>query len=159
MTPGRQRKAWRRWLRDSRPRKPNLSWTSLGLPELMIKEKFELAGRTALIVGGRGFLGRRFAATLGEFGAIVYSADLSTPSPAAKKDAPGTVSECDNIRQLDIDVADEASVCRTVKQIADERGGIDILVYAATTKPKDFYKPFTDSSLEGWQSVLRVELD
>jgi len=26
----------------------------------MIKEKFELAGKNALVVGGRGFLGRRF---------------------------------------------------------------------------------------------------
>jgi NAD(P)-dependent dehydrogenase (short-subunit alcohol dehydrogenase family) len=30
----------------------------------MIKEKFDLSGKNALVVGGRGFLGRRFCAAL-----------------------------------------------------------------------------------------------
>ena len=36
---------------------------------------------------------------------------------------------------------------------------IDILVYSVTAKPKDFYNPFTEVSLEGWQTILRAELD
>ena len=52
----------------------------------MIKEKFDLTGKNALVVGGRGFLGRRFCAALAEFGAKVYSADLPQPSLAAARD-------------------------------------------------------------------------
>ena len=37
----------------------------------MIRERFELNGKTALVVGGCGLLGTRIAATLNEFGAPV----------------------------------------------------------------------------------------
>jgi|RhiMethySRZTD1v2_1073278.scaffolds.fasta_scaffold01205_30 Dehydrogenases with different specificities (related to short-chain alcohol dehydrogenases) len=125
----------------------------------MIKERFDLCDKTALVVGGRGFLGRRFASALDEFGARVYAADLTNPSPAARKDETAINRESNTVRQLDVDVTDEESVRVLVKQVADDSGQIDILVYAATTKPKDFYESFTESSLLGWQSVLRVELD
>src|SRR4051812_16398184 len=98
----------------------------------MIKEKFDLSGKLALVVGGRGFLGRRFAAALDEFGASVYAADLATLSPAAKKDAGSAAPESDSIQQLDVDVTDEESVRALIRQVAGDRGRIDILVYAAT---------------------------
>jgi NAD(P)-dependent dehydrogenase (short-subunit alcohol dehydrogenase family) len=46
-----------------------------------------------------------------------------------------------------------------VESIVAEASQIDILVYSATTKPEDFYQPFTECSLEGWQTLLRIELD
>lgn len=126
----------------------------------MIKEKFDLTGKKALVVGGRGFLGRRLAAALTEFGAVVFAADKPELSAAARKDT-GADNEglANGVRQVDVDVTDEKSVRDLVSLIKDDSGPIDILVYAATAKPKDFYKPFTECSLEGWQSVLRVELD
>ena len=33
------------------------------------------------------------------------------------------------------------------------------MVYSVTAKPHDFYLPFTECSLEGWQSVIHSELD
>lgn len=126
----------------------------------MIKEKFDLTGKTALVVGGRGFLGQRLARALAEFGAGVYAADTDELSLAAKKDNSSLAEQLPiEIRQRDVDVTDEESVQRLVRLIVEESGSIDILVYAATTKPKDFYKPFTECSLEGWQAVLKVELD
>ena len=32
-------------------------------------------------------------------------------------------------------------------------------IYSVTAKPHDFYAPFTECSLEGWQSVIHTELD
>jgi len=123
----------------------------------MIKEKFDLNGKNALVVGGRGFLGRRFCAALAEFGAKVYAADRVEPSLAAARD-PSTIEADQSIEQFDCDVTDPASVRKMVEQVA-AAGRIDVLVYSVTAKPKDFYVPFTECSLEGWQFVLRTELD
>src|SRR5262249_8754080 len=115
------------------------------------------AGKTALVVGGRGFLGRRLALALHEAGARVYAADIAEGSMAAQKD--NDLELPDVIGQLVVDVTQEDSVREMVRLASHESGQIDILVYGATSKPKDFYKPFTECSLEGWQSVIRVELD
>jgi NAD(P)-dependent dehydrogenase (short-subunit alcohol dehydrogenase family) len=124
----------------------------------MIKEKFDLTGKNALVVGGRGFLGRRFSAALAEFGARVYAADRVEPSLAAVRDSSTIASE-QNIEQFNCDVMDPESVRQMVADVSALAGRIDVLVYSVTAKPKDFYVPFTECSLEGWQLVLRAELD
>ena len=43
--------------------------------------------------------------------------------------------------------------------IIEKYGYIDTLIYSVTAKPHDFYAPFTECSLEGWQSVINAELD
>lgn len=124
----------------------------------MIKEKFDLTGKNALVVGGRGFLGRRFCAALAEFGAKVYSADLPQPSLAAARDH-SAIADDQSIEQYNCDVTDPESVKQMVEKVAATAARIDVLVYSVTAKPKDFYVPFTECSLEGWQLVLRAELD
>jgi NAD(P)-dependent dehydrogenase (short-subunit alcohol dehydrogenase family) len=124
----------------------------------MIKEKFDLTGKNALVVGGRGFLGRRFCAALAEFGAKVYSADLPEPSLAAARDSSAVASD-QTVEQFNCDVTDPESVRQMVQQVSAAAEHIDVLVYSVTAKPKDFYVPFTECSLEGWQLVLRAELD
>lgn len=123
----------------------------------MIKEKFDLSGRTALVVGGRGFLGRRFCAALAEFGMQVYSADLPVLSMAAQGDS--SVVSVENVKQLDVDVSDTESVSDMVEQVVKEAGRIDSLVYSVTAKPKDFYHPFTEVGLDGFHVILKAELD
>lgn len=123
----------------------------------MIKEKFELAGKTVLVVGGRGYLGQKFCAALDEFGATVFSADLSAQSSASRK-APAAETK-ENIRQFDVDVTDKESVCHLVERVIEETLRIDVLVYCVTAKTDDFYLPYTEYSLESWQKVIRAEMD
>jgi len=120
---------------------------------------FDLTKKTALVIGGRGFLGRRFSTTLAHAGAQVFAADLPQLSPAASSHKLGTVDEETSVVQLNVDVTDTESVNEVVEQVVDQASAIDVLLYCVTAKPKDFYKPFTECSLEGWQSVLRAELD
>ena len=122
-----------------------------------MKDKFDLSGKVGLVVGGRGYLGTRFSATLAECGAKVYSADLPQISPAAQKDTDPISQE--GIIQRDVDVTNEESVLALVDGIQSENSNIDVLVYSVTAKPDDFYYPFTECSLEGWQKILRTELD
>lgn len=123
----------------------------------MIRETLELKNRVALVVGGRGFLGRRFCNALREFGATVYAADLAEASQAAKHD-PSAVST-EGVNQLMVDVTDCQAVKRMVQEVLNKESRIDTLVYCVTAKPKDFYKAYTECSLEGWETLLRAELN
>ncbi len=123
----------------------------------MAKDRFSVSGKTALVMGGRGYLGRNFCEALAEGGAYVYSADLPTASPASR--GAQAIKEHERIVQKQVDVTDPVSVKTLVDEIIKERKGIDILVYSVSAKCPDFYKPYTECSLEGWQDVFKAELD
>lgn len=118
---------------------------------------FDLDGKVVLVVGGRGYLGRDFCAHLKKQKAIVISADLEKLSKAAS--ASKKVVEDSAVVQKNVDVTDKKSVGLLVEEIIREFGRIDCLVFGVTSKPKDFYSPYTECSLEGWRSVIQVELD
>jgi NAD(P)-dependent dehydrogenase (short-subunit alcohol dehydrogenase family) len=118
---------------------------------------FELKNKIVLILGGRGFLGRSFCQSLSEQGATVISADLTKESKAAS--ASVFKEELGKIHQLDVDLTNKDSVIKLVSSILKKYGRIDTLIYSVTAKPDDFYLPFTECSLEGWQSVIKSELD
>jgi len=118
---------------------------------------FDLKNKIVLILGGRGYLGRGFCQALCEQNAIVISADLPVESKAASSSS--FTEGYTNIEQLDIDVTNKKSVVQLVSLILKKYGRIDTLIYSVTAKPHDFYLPFTECSLEGWQSVIRSELD
>ena len=123
----------------------------------MVMENFNCTDKVALVVGGRGYLGRNFCAGLAEAGAYVYSADLPHESPASRGAKSLEVSE--HIIQKQVNVTDPVSVKQLVDGIMQERSKIDILVYSISTKPSDFYYPYTECSLEGWRDVIKTELD
>ena len=117
----------------------------------MVRDSFDLSNKIALVIGGRGVLGRRFCDTFQKNGAHVYAADL--PSSETEK------QQGINVSHLDVDVRDPESVSRLIDNVLASEPQIDILVYSVTAKPKDFYAPFTECSLEGWRFVLQTELD
>ena len=123
----------------------------------MIREKFDLTGKKILVVGGRGYLGRHLCAALQEFNAEVFSADLPVTSRAAEA-AVDKVS-LEGVKQCNVDVTDKQSVSRLIDGLLEEIKEIEVLIYSVTAKPADFYAPFTECSLEGWQQVIKAELD
>ncbi|WP_255771428.1 SDR family NAD(P)-dependent oxidoreductase [Pseudarthrobacter sulfonivorans] len=81
-----------------------------------------VAGKTAVITGGRGDLGSATAALLAEHGATVASLDMAgTPAGATHG----------NVREYDVDVTDEDSVADAIRRITADIGVPDILVNAA----------------------------
>jgi len=119
---------------------------------------FDLDKKIILVVGGRGYLGRSFCHKLHSQNANVISADLAVTSKAASKSSYEYKSE-DDITQFNIDVTDRESVILVVQSILEKFGKIDAMIYSVTAKPSDFYAPFTECSLAGWQSVIHSELD
>jgi NAD(P)-dependent dehydrogenase (short-subunit alcohol dehydrogenase family) len=81
-----------------------------------------VAGKVAVVTGGRGDLGGATARLLADHGATVASLDRpGTPTPASH---PG-------ITEFDVDVTDEASVAEAVRRLSAELGTPDVLVNAA----------------------------
>ena len=118
---------------------------------------FNLRDKVILVVGGRGYLGRDFCHYLKKQNGTVISADLKKSSAAASKSK--NKKNQSNIIQTNIDVTSEKSVSRAVESVIKKYGKIDVLVFSVTAKPHDFYLPYTECSLKGWQSVISAELD
>lgn len=113
---------------------------------------FDLQGKTAIVFGGNGVLGRQFCASLLEYGATVYSCDINTTVPEEAgnlKDAyPG------KFEIIEVNAADKKSLLKFRKNFLTREKKLDILVNSTTMKSDDFYLPFEEVSLEGWNTGL-----
>ena len=122
--------------------------------------RFDLTGRTAVVTGGAGLLGRVFARALAEHGAAVAVLDLD----GTAAEAVSRSLEADGADALGVacDVADPASVESAVATVAEWRGVPHVLVNNAATKTDDvraFFSGSVDTDLEGWRKVMAVNLD
>ena len=119
--------------------------------------RFRLDGEVALVTGGAGILGRRFARGLADAGAKVAVVDISRE---AAEEAAAELGEA--AEPFACDVADPASVRACVAAVIDRFGSIDILLNNAATKTGDvraFFTPFEDYSIETWREVMSVNVD
>jgi NAD(P)-dependent dehydrogenase (short-subunit alcohol dehydrogenase family) len=124
---------------------------------------FRLDGRVALVTGGAGLLGRRYCEALVQAGGRVVVGDLDGKRAEALAAELGS----DTALGLELDVTDEISVERTVRQALERFSRLDILVNnAALTvrggserlSPTDYFAPFEDYKREVWQRALDVNL-
>lgn len=126
-----------------------------------IKELLSLEGRTALITGGAGYLGRTFGDTLAELGASVALVDRY--GDAACKEAERLEREY-GIKAVGIgmDLADHEKRRLLPGEVADRLGGLDILINAAgfvqTDDLKGWTVPFEQQKVETWRVALEVNL-
>ncbi|MDG2348949.1 MAG: SDR family oxidoreductase [Gammaproteobacteria bacterium] len=111
---------------------------------------FNLEGKVALVIGGRGRLGQSFCDGLLSHGADVIVADLASNLPIQDKKP---------IEHYDIDVTDPGSIDVVLEKVINKHKKIDILVYSVTGKTEDSYKPFTEVSLQGWRKIMDIELE
>jgi 2-deoxy-D-gluconate 3-dehydrogenase len=127
------------------------------------RELFDLTGRRAIVTGGAGLLGRRFAAALVDLGATTHVLDRdgdAAAKVAGELSAPGTGSAL----AVACDLTDEDDVARAVAGIAAS-GPIDILVNSAAVDPKAEAGSttladagFADYPLAAWQRSMDVNL-
>jgi len=98
-----------------------------------ILERFSLQGKVALVTGGAGLYGRQIAAAAAEAGARTYVAARKLPpleSLAAEHRAAGR-----DVRALQYDQGEEASILSLVEAVMKESGRIDVLVNNAVLRP------------------------
>ena len=130
----------------------------------MIMDKFSLAGRTALVTGGAGLLGRQFTRTLGEAGAKVVVADLD--QKAAGEHAASLIEAGIDALAMGVDVTDPESVTQMVAETVNRFGSLDVIVNSAAMDPKfdpenlgrQSANAFETYPLETWKQALDVNL-
>ena len=120
-------------------------------------ESFNLEGKTAVVTGGAGILGRHFVIGLSSVGAKVAVVDLH------ENDAKKVANEAGpNAIGFGCDVSDPSSVQRCVENIVKKFGHIDILHNNAATKtkdPKKFFTEFENFPLDVWRDIMSVNID
>ena len=126
-----------------------------------IKELMDLTGRTALITGGAGHIGRAFCETLAEAGASVAVLDLDAES--VRTTAAGIASVYGvKTMGLCVNLADEASVVAAPAKVAEQLGGLDILVncagFVGTSNLSGWVTDFEHQSVETWRAALETNL-
>ncbi|MBP0579671.1 bifunctional rhamnulose-1-phosphate aldolase/short-chain dehydrogenase [Labrys sp. LIt4] len=112
-----------------------------------------LAGRTALVTGGAGGIGRAIAARLMQEGANAVLADIDQASLDAAVADFGKLFGKDRVRGIAMDVTDEASVIAAFEETARSYGGIDIVVNNAGISSAAAVE---DTSLELWNRNISI---
>lgn len=125
------------------------------------KTLFDLGGKTAVITGASGILGRHFSAGLAEAGADLALLDIrgeGVKELAAELSAKYGVKA----QGFACDVSDPDSVKATIAAVVSAFHRIDILHNNAAGKSDDldaFFAPFEEYSLEQWRQIMAVNLD
>ena len=117
-----------------------------------MKDIFDLKNKVAIIFGGNGFLGKNFCKGLLEFGAQVYSCDINVEESKETKELKAKFSE--KFILMKVDAANKEKLIELKKEIMKKEKTVDILINTSTMKGKDFYLPFEDVGLEGWNVGL-----
>lgn len=125
-------------------------------------DRFDVTGRTVVLTGGAGLLGREYARALVQAGARVALADLDADAVvriAGGLGGPGLAIG------IGVDVADQISVANLAQRVLDQFGRIDGLVNNAAVNPSfddgriaRCGTAFEDYPLELWNRSLAVNL-
>jgi NAD(P)-dependent dehydrogenase (short-subunit alcohol dehydrogenase family) len=120
-----------------------------------VKDLFSLEGKSAVVVGGAGGMGRAIAAGLIRYGADVALADVDRE---ALKQVSATLIEATGkpVRAYVIDCTDEASVKGVVDSTAADMGGrVDVLVNALGYNVKGSAIEFP---MDEWDKLFSVNV-
>ncbi|WP_170544776.1 SDR family NAD(P)-dependent oxidoreductase [Ruegeria arenilitoris] len=107
-----------------------------------------LEGKTALVTGGRGGIGRAIVARFLREGARVYAADLTPEGSLAAHDDDGSIF-------VKLDVTQEADAIAAMEQVGADTGQLDILVNAAGI---EIEKTIEETTLEEWSLSFAVNV-
>ncbi len=120
-----------------------------------------LNGKTAIITGGAGILGKHFSEGLASCGSHVVIVDLN------KNEAEVLASDLtrrygQQCISVECDVSEPASVNSMVDKVVKQFGDIHVLHNNAASKSSDleaFFAPFEEYTLDQWREVTKVNLD
>jgi 3-oxoacyl-[acyl-carrier protein] reductase len=113
----------------------------------------DLEGRIALVTGAGGGLGEGICSALASAGAAVAAVDVVRDK--AERVSEGLTRTGARCVALETDVSNRSSVQETVERVADELGGVDILINNAAVYPR---RAWTEIEEEEWDRVMAVNL-
>jgi NAD(P)-dependent dehydrogenase (short-subunit alcohol dehydrogenase family) len=119
-------------------------------------DRTRLDGRTALVTGGRGFLGRQWTAALVDAGATVVTVDVAS---AVERDDADT-----RVRHERLDITDPGAVQTLAARLTEDSLAVDVLVNNAAIDAPVLSTGLADGdrleafSLDRWNTELSVGL-
>lgn len=128
-------------------------------------QKFDLSGKTALITGGAGLLGRQHALALLEIGARVIICDINQTGLSHLRGSDVAFTDPDKVHFLAMDVTDKHSILQVQRACQEKGCEPDILVNNAAIDPKVTSQPgkgnssrLENFSLQSWEQEIAVGL-
>ena len=120
------------------------------------RSPFSLEGKSALVTGGAGLLGKAVVRALADAGATVFIGEIDAEVAAtAKATMPGLAVE-----PLEMDIRSESSVLLAVAEAAKRSGGkLDILVNNAYPRTSDWGKKWEDIPIESWRDNVDMHMN
>ncbi|MBW1806023.1 MAG: SDR family NAD(P)-dependent oxidoreductase, partial [Deltaproteobacteria bacterium] len=120
-----------------------------------MSDLFKLDGKTAMLMGGAGGIGRGLSLGLSQAGANVVVADMVDME--VLNDFAGEIkSQTGNdTMAVQVDVVSEDSVSKVVKEVVEKFGTIDILINAMGLNIKN---PALDYPMEDWDKMFNVNV-
>jgi len=122
-----------------------------------MKNLFDLTGKTAVVTGGAGLLGRAYAQGVALFGADVFIADIN--SGVGNKVAEELRSQDLKVGFVPLDISDVASIEACAFEILKKKSRIDIWVNNAYPRTKDWHLPFEKIPPESWRKNVDGHLN
>jgi len=116
----------------------------------------ELKGKVAWITGGGSGIGLAGALELAKAGARVV---ISGRTQRTNESGLAQLKAVGDAEAIQLDVSDKSAVTRAAADIEKRHGRIDILVTSAGTNIGGAKRNFKSMSLEGWDDVVRINLD
>jgi NAD(P)-dependent dehydrogenase (short-subunit alcohol dehydrogenase family) len=126
-----------------------------------LAELLSLEGRTALVTGGAGHIGRVVGETLVELGATVAILDADEAGSRTSVEALSRLRSGAAIA-VPCDLLDEGATRASVREAMAKLGGLDVVVhcaaYVGTTSAPGWAVPFDEQTVDAWDRALRVNL-
>ena len=129
-----------------------------------ILKKFDMSGKTVIVTGAAGLLGKQFSLAMAQAGANVLLADLA--EDVAHANAAELQSLGLNAASTRVDVTDPKSARAMVETALDAYDCVDVLINSAALDPK--FDPanagsqganaFETYALDSWRQALDVNL-
>ena len=122
----------------------------------------DLSGKTALVTGGAGLLGKHFCWALALAGANVAVVDNDEKRIAETiRDIKAGIEDASAV-SFCCDITDATAVDTLVMDVVGKFGAIDILHNNAASKGKsleEFMKPVESFNMKTWRDVMEVNID
>ncbi|MFH1916011.1 MAG: SDR family oxidoreductase [Nanoarchaeota archaeon] len=118
---------------------------------------FDLQGRTIIITGALGVLGRHLCKILSENNANTVIADLDGANCEKFAEELSTKHKTDPLG-ITLDLTSQDSITTCITSVMKKYKHIDVLINCARTMSKNYFAKFEDYSRSEWDEVMDVNL-
>ncbi len=134
------------------------------MSERDVRSRFDLSGRTVIVTGGAGLLGKSHGHALAAAGASVVLADILGEQARRAADEVAQASGAE-VLPVEVDVSQPELVQAMIDSTLEAFGTVDVLVNNAALDPKfdsqhqgEHTNRFEDFPVEAWRQAIDVNI-